>query len=372
MTDKDTPGRTALLSAAQMAGLIAERNLAVRSTSPLVPFVNADEKATKRDLKGTGVLDKEWASSFEILAGADRRVRVLVAGPSEVLVSTYYGMCEGGMGQLVGCWEEDDAIRLSCPWTAEGIASLASMVLLSQPPVAPISLSAQLSQAGFTALVAAVDVVRGSVLDSIRYRRLDPEMRFDYPALEQCLEDGLTEGDARWAVTLFQRVGPEGAPLEREDLDAGFKELVRAELIQTEGDSWEPGLLLRRLAADWRIPLPAVAHEVVTTTGIEHRIAVRGAGPLWTVDHLGLAKDAVAIELRSMHPATYLEGLVGMMKPPASGTGAPADDAAEPAADDAPEAAAPAPERFCRKCGARLRPGKPFCPACGQESPRAT
>ena len=158
------------------------------------------------------------------------------------------------------------------------------------------------------------------------------------------------------------------APLDPSGLIQGMRELVAQGLVVRDDDTWLPSASLQRLAADWRLPLPAVAHELTVVDGDQlraarHLVAIRGDGPIWTLDYTGLTSATPRIEMRGLSGADYLEGLAGMLR---------AEDAtlAERGTPAVSEHSEPPPppsvDTFCRECGTPIRPGSRFCTSCGR------
>ena len=383
--------RTLTLAPDEIAALTGQYHLNVGAASPLGPFAGTEPMAGTRSLGARGLLDDGWRQALTVLARPDHQVRSLIPAPLESLISVYYGSRAVGGGDLVACSARRDGVNISFPWVARDIAAITALTLLPMPPPTAESVSTELTPAGLTALAAAVDVSRATLLDSLQRRLPQMETRISLHDLMDHLEVGLSHNDARWIVTLLNVIASPFVPLVPARLGDGVGELLALGFLTRDGETLRPGPILERLAVQWRSPLPAAAHEVITmwdgeVKAVGHRIAIRGDGPLWVMDYRGILQGAPRVSLGTVDAADYLEGLVEMIQVPGR-VGAPRETSVSssqprtaPAAQrergGTPEATEvarkpsrrPRRERTtrCQHCGAALKQPSRFCPSCGK------
>lgn len=307
-----------------------------------------------------GFRPEEWKDAMVAIARPDRRIRCAVAAPSRLFEAAWYG---AGRGPFCGWTLEGARARLVWPVTVADIAGLAGHALLGNPFTPRDTFEASFSPPALAAFAAAVDAVRAGLFASLLHRRPGGTFELERPHLEAQLTDGLASGDARWIVTLLDRLLPPELAPRPSTLDSGIAELLSAGLLRPAGAAWTPGPDLLAVAAGWRLPLPAIAHEAIEWSGNGvarrgHRVSIRGDGPLRTLDaEFGTA--GAGARLRSVDGGDWLAELAGMLEAP--------PEEPRPLAHPADET------RGCPKCGTRLPVHAKFCLNCAapQEGPPA-
>lgn len=310
----------ATVGAAEVARLLRSHGIAVQVGSPLLPLAAASV-GLGTEGAGPGPLDApDWAPALAVLADPERQVRVIVPAPAETAIQVFYASAARPEAGLVGCWSEGDRLRLSFPWAEEDLAAIAAHVLqtTTAPPAAGTDLT--LSQGGLWALGAAVDALRARLFASLAERRPGVSRRFDRAEILREYEAGLAGDDARWLVTLLRVVAPSSCGVDVEAVEAGLQELAQAGLLRLGEGEWSPEQPLRALVARWRNPLPALAHEVIETSGggvvrYGHRVAIRGDGPVTVLDFGGMLEGSPRVTVRGADALEYLDGLVGFLRP---------------------------------------------------------
>ena len=309
--------RSERLSPGRIARLIEAHHLRVEPTSPLAPFAGLPPGPDEAPV--AGLLDDGWARALAVLAAPDRQVRTVIPGPTDTLVQLHYGRVDAPETGLVGCWLEGDRMRVSFPWHEEDVAAVAARVVLATLPSPAEEADLVLSVAGLTALMAAVDAVRSRLFVSLAERDPAVDAWFDLDEIRRQAEAGAASSDARWLVTLLRILAPPFVKVPADAMGSGVDELVAAGLLRSQDGRWTPSSTLVDCATRWANPLPAVAHEVVETTGgqvsrYRYRIALRGSGPLTEID-IDDALTEPRVTLRTVDPIDYLDGLVGLLRP---------------------------------------------------------
>jgi hypothetical protein len=279
-------------------------------------------------------------------------------------VTAHYGSAAAnasGNGGLVGCWPENDRMRISFPYALDDHLRDASALLGADFVAIRDPFRGDLTPAGLAALAAAVDLLRRRLFESLLRRQAQVSMEMSSQDLLGTYAEGRSAADARWLVTLLHLLMPASVPLPERISDDGLRELTRCALLEEVGGAWRAAEPLRRRASYLKNPLPAIAHEVVALDGRDLRvyrylIALRGDGPVWTLLFERDAEGGPRIALRSRTGAGYRKALAEILEPAYAAPG--------PAA--APEAKPQPQPRRCTKCGAPIRDDHAFCTKCGQ------
>ena len=309
--------RSERLSPDRIARLIEAHRLRVEPTSPLAPFAGIPPGPD--GAPAAGLLDDGWARALAVLAAPDRQVRTVIPGPADTLVQLHYGRSDAPETGLVGCWLEGDRMQVSFPWNEEDVAAVAARAVLATLPSPAEEADLVLSVAGLAAMMAAVDAVRSRLFVSLAERDPAVDAWFDLDEIRRQAEAGAASSDARWLVTLLRVLAPPFVPVPADPMGSGVDELVAVGMVRSQDGRWMPSSTLIDRATRWANPLPAVAHEVVETTGGQvsrygYRIALRGGGPLTVID----VDDALSeprVTLRTVDPIRYLDDLVGLLRP---------------------------------------------------------
>jgi hypothetical protein len=280
----------------EIRGLIGRWRLRLRPDSILAAGLKTSAEAPRVPAPAPDA----WRPALAALARPDRCLRVVAPGPATTPVAVFCAAVDAADFGWVGCWPEGGGLRLSVPWAPEALAQAAAKLVLAELPIPVDPFSAELSLAGLTALMAAVDVLRVARFMALLQRRVEVASRFTLAELRRQLDLGLTHHDARWSVTLLRLTAPGAAFAAGEVLGAGLHDLARAGLVSLEGADWRPTQALLRLSAHWTMPLPALAHELTTwrgdaVQGRHYRLAIRGDGPLWVIDCGGLAPGRAVV-----------------------------------------------------------------------------
>ena len=323
----DDVKQQAYLSPGDIAALIRLHGLTLAGNSPLVTFVEAEEQVPQASLNQRGLHRAAWRDALAVLAAPARQVRVQIPAPAESFTAIYYGHPSGNgrsdSDALVGCWLEEDGLRVSFPWAHEQLLALGWQTLLATtlPPADELSLT--LGLPGLTALAAAVDSLRAQLFRSYLYRETDVPLVLTRAGLAEQLELGLGKADSRWLVTLLNLAGSPHFPLEPQELPEGVTELAAAGLLFEDGEDWQPSPGLQRLALQWRSPLPAFALESLEVGAdgrlqqYGHRLIIRGDGPLWQIDYGATAWQAAPqVTLTGVNPRDCFDGLAQLLAAP--------------------------------------------------------
>jgi hypothetical protein len=321
---------------------------------------------TLDDLKRRSLLTEEWGTALRCITHPVAVVRVLQALPDTIVAKTY--LTDGSYPDLVGCWPDGDGIRIGFPFTPVGTVHDASSFLNADFPAQIDPLRLDLSIDGLACLAAAVDTLRAEVLDSLVARRGGSNQIITRSRLEAVYAAGLSEPDGRWLVTLLHMLMPLSVPLPVKLADRGIDELTRHGLIAIEPTGWRALAPLTQLTSWLLNPLPAIAHEVVVvrervTHAYRYLIALRGSGPVWTIEFW--KDDPPAVTFRSRIGSGYRKILASVLAPLEEA--APAGDVPTPRpAESTGHAGAPeAHEPSCPQCAMTPRPGAAFCTSCG-------
>jgi hypothetical protein len=321
MMNKDVEQQQAYLAPGDISALIRLHGLTVAANSPLITFVESEEQVTQASLKQRGLHRASWRDALTVLAAPSRQVRAQIPAPAESLTSIFYGIAAGDA--QVGCWLDEEGLRLSFPWAHEQILALGWQVLLATDPPPADDLLLSLGLPGLTALAGAVDSLRALLFRSYLYRETAVPLLITRAGLAEQLELGLGKADGRWLVTLLNLAGSPHFPLAPQSLPDGVAELVQAGLLAADGDSWQPSAGLQRLALQWRSPLPAFALEslVVGDDGrlrqYDHRLIIRGDGPLWQIAYGAAAWQAAPqVALAGVNPRECFDGLARLLAEP--------------------------------------------------------
>ena len=311
---------TATLTDGEVAWLLQAGGRAVQPGSPFLPFVEVAPDADQASLQERGVTDPAWGTALAVLTAPDRQIRMIIPGPAETLIQVYYGSRSHPQARLVGCWLEGNHLRVSFPWEEEDVAAITARVVLATPPPLADPHEVSLSVGGLQALAGAVDAVRGRLFSSLGQRQPVVAYRFAHDDVRHQLAAGTQHDDARWLVTLLRVLSPLHVKVADGAAEAGFDELAEAGIIRNENGQWTPEAPLLAYASQWRSPLPAVAHEIIEMANgelrrYEHRITIRGDGPLTLVDYQGLLAGQPIVSIKSVDAIEYLDGLIDLLQP---------------------------------------------------------
>lgn len=341
----------------EVHAVVAAWNVVVGPDSPFASLPAPKQSVPRQELDDRGLLAEPWGQALRVLGAPTGTVRVLQPLPDGTAFRAMYTGAD--FNGLVGCWPERDSIRIGFPYTAAGELRDASAALTADFPAQIDPFRAELTVPGLAALAGCVDVLRGRVFGSILAREGHTGATITEADLVAVYAGGVAGADARWVVTLLNMVMPMSAPMPANVSADGIAELVGQRLIEPDASGWVASPTLERLTA-WLInPLPALAHEVITTKNGEpdqyrYLIAFRGAGPLWTLAFWG--GDVPTVTLQSRSGSAYRRVLASTLEPALGPVDAP------------PEFTADAqPDRFCAGCGAELKIGDAFCPQCGSQ-----
>lgn len=239
---------------------------------------------------------------------------------SETLIQVFYGSRSESDVGLVGCWLEDSGLRVTFPWSEDEVAAITARVVLSTPPPLADGREISLSVGGLEVMAASIDAMRDRLFASMSSRRPAIDHRFDQADVRRQLEMGAGSEDARWLVTLLRILSPSYLGVSSEAITAGSDELVAAGVITNDNGQWRPGQSMIDFATWWRSPLPAVAHEVIETVDgrmqrYDHRITIRGDGPLTQIDYRDLTSDAPSVTISSRDASDFIESLTELLAP---------------------------------------------------------
>ncbi len=346
------------LTASEVRTAFSALGLTIGPSSPLAGLPAAATLADPETLRGRGLLDEPWRGCLEALPEPDRWLRTLIPAPDATAVTGYYGTPSMDDG-LVGCWPEDGRMRISFPHQMEDHVLKSCAVLMADRVRGSDPFTTSLSPAALAAFAGVVDVLRAQMLGSILSRRGTTGTDFDLSVLRQAYSDGMAASDARWVVTLLRLLMPMSVQLPAQLPDAGLAELTSLGLVEVNGERVQPGEALCRVAAFWKTPLPALAHEAgIMEAGrlrdYRYLISIRGDGPICSLafsrDDHGQAR--ILVECQS--GTAFRTTLRRMVQPLYE---APRQPAAPPEQTPAP--------RFCSQCGQPLQPGSGACAQCG-------
>jgi len=310
------PTRGATLKPAELAWLLQRHRIEPAGDgSPLAESASAKAAADAAAFERDGLLGAEWKRALSVLSAPDRQIRVLVPGVDASLLLFFYGRAGG---ELVGYWHDGEGARVSFPWEPASIASMGSLTLLATPPPSPQPFTTYLSPPGLALLAAAIDVLREGLFRSILARESEVARTFDGEALLRQLQLGLSHHDTRWFVTLLNMLRPQGVPMGVSALGEGVEELAAAGLVRIDGATVTASPSLIGLAMQLRSTLPAAAFEDAGVVGgsvteYAYRIVVRGDGPLWVMDYGSVMEGRPMIQVRSVGPGEYFDGLTDIL-----------------------------------------------------------
>ncbi len=307
----------AVLDANELALLLRHHGTTVVEASPLQPVLAVDPAGSIDTLEAKGALGSEWALALSVLGAPSRQARTLTTGRTHTFVQTHYGSLDSG-DRLVGCWLEDGGMRISFPWEMTDIAALAGAAFLRTPSRNDVPRSATLSLAALEALSMAVDAVRMRALDSTIANQSDLPGRFTKDDLRAQADPGAWNEDAWSLVGLLRVLAPPSVILVPDAVSSGLPELVDSGLVSMEGSDWVPSPGLTDLALQLLDPLPVVAHELVESVDGElgkyrYHIALRGDGPIWSLEYLGLGSGEEVVVLESLDGMEYLGAVIGLL-----------------------------------------------------------
>lgn len=352
----------------ELASLLLAWGLDVGPDSTLMSVAEPAAAVSPDELGRRGLLSEEWGGALRALTHPAAVLRVLHAFPERVVVRALY--TDGVYPDLVGCWPEGDTFRIGFPYTAVGEVRDASAFLMADFPAQIDPLRVDLTIDGLACLGAAVDTLRAGVLESIVTRRGLSDPVLTWTDLESAHESGLTNADGRWLVTVFHMLMPMSASLPEKLPRDGLEELRRHGLIVPDEDVWRALAPLTQFAGWLLNPLPAIAHEVVVlrdraTHAYRYLIALRGAGPVWTIEFW--KDDPPTVTLRSRTGSGYRRLLASILAPLEEAEPSKEAPAVTPPSHGAhgnvgDETAAPS---VCPQCGGTTRAGAAFCTACG-------
>lgn len=348
-----------LLSPGQLRTLADRCGVPIVRESPLGALLDV-APAPLDDLQTTSPWPL-WRDALACVAEPRGRVRIVTPGAAATKNAAFY-VAAGG--DLVGLWPEANGIHLSFPWKSAQIATAAGEVLMADLPWPADPFSATLSPAGLAMLAAAVDDLKARRLAALLNRQPDNgEAPLRQEDLRRQWQLGCSAADGRWLVTLLHTVTPTAARGGDDASAAGLAELSDRGLLRRQGDAWLPTDPLQRLVAAWSVPLPAITHEAVLMSNgqpVDYRcaLAIRGEGPLWLIEFLGVLTDKPQIALRSLTGRDY----VSWLREKHLEINLPASSAAKSAS--APQKAPAA--TLCPSCGVALVGAAKFCANCGR------
>jgi hypothetical protein len=258
----------------------------------------------------------------------------------------------------VGYWPEPPQVRVRFPCTTEQLVETSAELVCADLRLEDRFTADHLAPGDVAALAAAVDVLRGRYFETMT-ERLGLEVVADLSRddLQRALDAGRTGIDARWVVTLLRLLMPAGAPMPAEITEPSLHVLARAGLLEPRGARWRATATLCRVAGCLRTPLPAIALEALAADGAsdqayDHLIAIRGEGPLWTLDVRLDGPRQTSLALRSLQGDAFRQRVSRLCAVATSGVRA---RRAAPRAEHGP----------CASCGSERRTGARFCHACG-------
>ncbi len=313
--------------------------------------------------------DDSWKKILGILAAPAQEVRVIVPTPELSSVRLFYRSANF-TDDFIGCWLEEDQLRLSRGWNAASILNTVASSLWSISPVEASPFTAELSPAALAAWAAAVDTLRALLFASLLKRATRIELDLTLEDIREQFQYGFECEDARWLVTLLRALAPAGFGLEGGSVEEGATSLEKAGLL-TAGASghWQPTPQLQQFAAHLKNPLPACSiissffGDKDCSSYNRYTSVVRGDGPLWVIDFAGLAESRPRAQLDSVTGADLLKRLGELLNqtpPPESLKASTA-----PAPNGRPSKPPTEKEISCRSCGALLSQGDAFCNLCG-------
>jgi hypothetical protein len=358
-----------LLTSDELRSLLGAWGLTIGPDSPLVGLPASTDKSVGDELSRRGLLFDEWGRALRAITSPSATLRVLQPLPDMVAVRAMY--TDSQYPDLVGCWPSNGKVRIGFPYSAVGEVHDASAALTADFPAQIDPLRVDLSVASLACLAAAVDVLRRSVFESILARRGRAEVALTEIDLNRAYDEGVAGTDARWLVTLLYTLMPMSAPMPDRLPVEGIGELVRHQLLETNGRAWQAAPSMQQLAGWLTNPLPALAHEVVVLKEREpyayrYLIALRGNGPVWTVEFW--KDDPPSVTLRSRTGSGYRRVLASVLAPLEETSSVESESMSPDAAhDEYPPApfVAPEPRDSCPGCGADIKPSAKFCVHCG-------
>jgi hypothetical protein len=353
------------LSADELQAILSIWRLPTSPDSPLCGLPAAAVPVNEAALRARGLMAEPWGQALVALQHPKGCLRIIRPLPERTLVQAFYRSYGDG---LIGCWPEDGRMRIGFTYLEDDQVRRCSEALMADLVRATDPLKADLSVEGLAVLTAAVDVLRWRLLQGIIERTVESPSSFGLKELEHMYADGLVHQDARWVVTLLRFLMPMSIELPKELPRLGIQELARLGLVQLQGEQWRPGDAIYRLAAWWKTPLPALAHEVIVLAedGLSHYrylIAIRGDGPVWLLLFWLTEDGRPKITLQSTSGAGYRRVLRGILHPLYEGL--PLTAAPIATAIPQPEEQPLQPARFCSRCGAKAQPEASFCSHCG-------
>ncbi len=365
------------ITADELHAMLKTKGLTVGPDSPLagLPEASADASVTPEALRQRGLGGGPWGQVLRALQQPSRCFRTLLPLPDRTAVTAYYGGADND--GLIGCWAEGGRMRISFPYSPEDLLRQGSAALSADFAIVRDSLTAELSPAGLAALAAALDVLRQRLFESVLARNTEVAMDLPTEQLDRTYAEGLAGSDARWLVTLLRVLMPASIPLPDKLSDAGLAGLLPAGLLEAAGERWQATDHLRRLAAYLKSPLPAIAHEGITLTdgqlgSYAYLIALRGDGPVWTLQFWSDDNSQPRMTLRAQRGAGYRRALRDVLLGPPEASQPTSATAASTQSSQYAGAAAEDGARVCTNCGGDLRDGASFCTQCGHESVTAS
>jgi len=289
----------------------------VSPSSPLTSFVGLAGRATAQSPAQRGLSGEPWDGVFAVLRRPRSRVRITVPGATESFVQYFLGSGDQN-GGLVGCWLEGDGLRVSSPWTEEDVVSLVSQVVLPTPPETAEMDALVLGAEGLTALCASVDAIRSQFFAAMADRRTDVEYRIDRAALRSQAAAASESTDARWLMPML-RLTAFLAPVTDDAINRGLAELVEHGLLVGVQEDWRPGAALLTLATWWRDPLPAISCETTLfeddrVSQHDHRVIIRGNGPLCMLHQTGAPTDGLPVTIGAVDPLDYFDEMTRALR----------------------------------------------------------
>jgi hypothetical protein len=296
-----------LLTRGEVRRLLEAHRLQPAAFSPLARLKETPPAGDFDTLQSRDLLGSRWRNALLSLCRPSQAIRVVRPAPEMSAAQLFYRDATDGV-LFTGCWPEDEGIRLSRPWTPDGIVNQVQQALWIQAPTHTVPFEVRFTPAGLAAWAAAVDSLRALLLASLLRRTATIDAVIALDKLEEQLQAGWAFEDARWVVTLLRALLPAALvnKLPGADLGAGVRELEEFGLLQRDGRHvWQANEILLLQAGGLKNPLPALA---VTATFYNHADAkifeqglaiIRGDGPLWVLSFEGDADGNSAGTLRS-------------------------------------------------------------------------
>ncbi len=318
------------LLADQIHALLHVLGLTPTNDSPLIGLSKPTETVSSKELEKLGLLDEPWPKAMSVLCAPITCVRALQALPDRTMVAVWYRGANSDEGTSVGYWPEDGMMQITAPCqVADHVAPATSALATHLVRDIRDPLQVDLSVPGLAAMAAAIDVVRADLFESMLRRAGQCSERFTIARLHDTYTTGRGELDARWLTSLLHLLMPVSVQIPEQVPEHALDELAELGLIERDSDHWRASAALLRLASYWKTPLPAIAHEVIAPDRYRYLIALRGDGPLFTLNFWRTQENSPGITLVSIKERDYQQALQGLMRSFYETT-EPAPDVSEP------------------------------------------